>query len=137
MKEIPIQKKLENMGKYACYFLCLLKSFDHLDKILPCYDIFVGRGWMKEDCTIQDPVAIVEYLSGYKYTIKKTTELDKNADIKIAYYHNKSTSYYHFVLVDSSGKVIFDSLGTVESPSNTVKNGYVESYRLFYKHRSL
>lgn len=137
MKEIPVQKKLLNIGQSGCYFLCLLKSFDCLDDVLPCYDFFVSKGWMKEDCFIQDPLAIVECLSsGCKYTVEKTTELDGDADIRIAYYYNKSTDLHHFVLVDLNGKVIFDPLGTTESPSNTVKNGYVESYRLFYKHRS-
>lgn len=131
--EYGIQSKLEQIGKSGCYFLSILKAFDMLDYILPSYNYFIEQGWMDKECFVKDPTKIVWYLSGgYDYTVSKTSTFDPKADIKIAYYYSPKTSLHHFVLIDNDKKVVFDPLGD----SNTVKNGYTESYRLFYRKRT-
>ena len=130
MNDIGLQKKLENIGKYGCYFLSLLKAFKRTADFLELYDKYTAKGWMDSDCYVKNPIDIVVDLSGYnKWNVEKTTTF-KKGDIVIAYYFNKTTGLHHFVLFDNDNKLIWDSLGQ----SNTVRNGVIESYRVFTKY---
>lgn len=123
-----IQSKALMIGNYGCYFLSLLAAFN-CEKVFEKYDYYTSKGWMGEDCYIKNPLAIVEDLSGKSgWSIKKSMTFDRGADIIIAYYYNPSTKLHHFVLFDKTNSLVFDSLGK----SNTVANGSIESYRLFY-----
>lgn len=127
---MEIQEKFKNIGDYGCYFLDILKHFGKLDKVLDYYDKYVAKGWMDYDCYIQRPLDIVKDLSGYpNWEMKKSEVFDSTAEIVVAYYFNPGTKLHHFVLHNSRNELRWDSL----EPSNTVKNGYVESYRLFYR----
>lgn len=126
MREQDIARSIWNSG---CYFLSILYCADQLDSAFGLYKTFVKEGWMEEDCYIKDPASIMSYLFPNKYSITKSVGVDDKADFNIAYYYNPSTKYHHFVVVDKQGNVIYDPLGE----SNTVKNGYPESYRCFYK----
>ena len=137
------QKELKRVSEvakqiydYGCYFMSLLfvrkmsySEITSLDELLTYYDTFIDQCWMDPDCYVKDPCAILNYLTGKKYTAKKSTVLDPNANIIIGRWHNPTTNHYHFVVMDSNNNVIWDSLGH----STTVAGGYIESYRLFYE----
>ena len=127
MNDTALQKKLENIGKYGCYFLSILKAFNRTEDFLELYDTYVSKGFMDSDCFIKNPVSIAKDLSIHnKWNVEKTTTF-KQGDIVIAYYYNKTTGLHHFVLFDNNNKLVWDPLGQ----SNTVKNGVIESYRVF------
>lgn len=127
---MEIQEKFKNIGDYGCYFLDLLKHFGKLDKAIDYYDKYTRNSFMDYDCFIQKPLEIVKDLSGYpNWELKKSTVFDNTAEIVVAYYYNPTTRLHHFVLHNSRNELRWDSL----EPSNTVKNGHVESYRLFYR----
>lgn len=123
------QKIAKAIGDSGCYFLCLLKACNKEDNAIGYYKKYVAAGLMEEDCFIKKPVAILSDLTGQSYQVLKSIAPDEAASILVARFHNPKTGLYHFVLVDSNGSVIWDPYGT----SNTVANGYIESYRLFYK----
>lgn len=123
--------KLTNINDFGCYFLDLLfvaKGREpELDEMLHYYDLFTENEWMEDDCYVKNPCAILECLTGKKFTVKKDTAIDKEATHVIGHYHNPNTGLKHFVVTDKSNKVVWDSIEN----SDTVKNGYIESYRLF------
>ena len=82
---------------------------------------------MDEDCFIKNPCAILNHLTGKKYSVTKDSVLDSDATHIIGYYYNPNTNLHHFVVMDKYNEVKWDSI----EDSNTVKNGFVESYRLF------
>lgn len=130
MNDTALQSKLEKIGKYGCYFLSLLKAFNRTSDFLELYDKYISKGFMDSDCYIKNPVGIVTDLSGYnKWNVEKLTSF-KKGDIVIAYYFNKNTGLHHFVLFDNDNKLVWDSLGR----SNTVRNGVIESYRIFTRY---
>lgn len=133
-------KKVSEAAKqiydYGCYFMSLLyvsevpySELTSLDELLKYYDTFIAKCWMDEDCYIKDPCAILEYLTGKKYTVKKELVLDTGADIVIGRWYNPATNFHHFVVMDSNNNVVYDPLGD----SITVADGVVESYRLLYE----
>ena len=127
---LSIQNKYKNLGDFGCYFFDLLKHFGKVDKAIDYYDKYTSKGWMDYDCFIQRPLDIVKDLSNYpNWEMKKSEIFDNKAEIIVAYYYNPSTKRHHFVLHNDRNELRWDSL----EPSNTVQNGYVESYRLFYR----
>lgn len=121
---MEIQSKLLKLGNGGCYFLCLLKATNTSDSnILEYYDYFVKKGYMTEDCYIQDPVKILKYLTGNNYKVEKLEKLPTKYDFAIYHYYNSKTGLGHFTLKD------WDSLGN----SNTRLNGKIDSYRVFTK----
>ena len=127
MNDTALQNKLEKIGKYGCYFLSLLKAFNRTSDFLELYDKYIAKGFMDSDCYLEYPKGIVVDLSGYEnWKVEKTTTF-KKGDIVIAYYFNPATGLHHFVLFNNDNKLVWDSLGQ----SNTVRNGFIESYRIF------
>lgn len=133
-------KKVSEAAKqiydYGCYFMSLLyvskvpySELTSLDELLKYYDTFIAKGWMDPDCYVKDPCAILKYLTGKKYIVKKESGLDPSANIIIGRWYNSTTNLRHFVVMDRDNNVIWDSL----KDSGTVKNGIVESYRLLYE----
>lgn len=133
-------KKVSEAAKqiydYGCYFMSLLyvskvpySELTSLDELLKYYDTFIAKGWMDPDCYVKDPRAILKYLTGKKYIVKKEAGLDPSANIIIGRWYNPTTNLRHFVVMDRDNNVIWDSL----KDSTTVKNGIVESYRLLYE----
>lgn len=125
----------KKIGDEGCYFLSLVyiaeqeikKSIDIID----LYNTCVAKGWMKEDCYILDPAAILSYLIGKKtmfFKVDGTKFTPTKFERVISRYENNARGklYSHFV-VGCNGKVIYDPLGE----SNTVKNGKLVSYRVF------
>lgn len=126
-----LNKKVENIYNYGCYFLDLLFISKYqepiFEDIIKYYDTFIIKGWMDEECFIKNPCAILNYLTGKKYSVTVTKDLDSSASQVIGYYYNPNTNLHHFVVMDKCNKVLWDSIEN----SNTVKNGFIESYRLF------
>lgn len=121
---------------YGCYFMSLLyvsstpySELTTLDGLLKYYDTFVEMGWMDPDCYVKDPCAILKYLTGKKYTVVKDVVLDTRADIVIGRWYNPATNLHHFAVMDIYNSVVWDSL----VDSVTVRDGFVESYRLLYE----
>ena len=137
MKQKDLRKVSEiakQIYNYGCYFMSLLFASKHseiptLDELLIYYDTFITNGWMDPDCYVKDPCAILNYLTGKKYTVVKDVVLDPKADIIIGRWYNPTTKLHHFTVMDSNNNVAWDSLGY----SITVANGFVESFRLFYE----
>lgn len=131
-----VSEAVKQIYDYGCYFMSLLyahsipySELTTLDELLRYYDLFIAKGWMDQDCYIKDPCAILKYLTGKKYTVKKDAVLDPGANIIIGRWYNPTINFYHFVVMDRDNNVIWDSL----KDSATVRNGIIESYRLFYE----
>lgn len=139
MKQKDLKKVSEAAKRiydYGCYFMSLLyvrntyySEIPTIDELFMYYDTFIERGWMDFDCYVKDPCAILNYLTGKKYSVKKDTALDPSANIIIGRWYNPNTNHSHFVVMDSNNNVVWDSLGY----STTVADGYIKSYRLFYE----
>ena len=126
-----LDKKIKNIYEYGCYFLDLLYISKYqeptFEEIIKSYDTFITKGWMDEDCFIKNPCAILNHLTGKKYLVTKDSVLDSGATHIIGYYYNPNTNLHHFVVMDKYNGVRWDSIEN----SNTIKNGFIESYRLF------
>lgn len=128
-----LNEKVENIYNYGCYFLDLLFISKYqeptFEDIINYYDTFIIKGWMDKECFIKNPCAILNYLTSKKYsvTVTKDSILDSSASHVIGYYYNPNTNLHHFVVMDKCNKVLWDSIEN----SNTVRNGFIESYRLF------
>ena len=129
-----LNKKIESIYNYGCYFLSLCyvakgREPYNIDEMVDWYDLFIKKDWMEEDCYVKDPCAILEFFTSKKYTVVKDTVLDPKVGIVIGRWHNPTTNHFHFVVMDSNNNVTYDPLGE----SITVRDGFVESYRLFYE----
>ena len=125
--------KIKNIYDYGCYFLCLLyiafRREPTLEEMIVYYDSFTATGWMDEDCFVKNPCAILNFFTGKEYSVVKGSVLDTSATHIIGYFYNTNTNLHHFVVMGKDNKVLWDSIEN----SNTVKNGFVESYRMFYE----
>lgn len=126
-----LDKKVKAIYDYGCYLLDLIYVSKYkeptLDEIIECYDSFVATGWMDEDCFVKNPCAILNYLTGKEYSVVKGSVLDTSATHIIGYFYNPNTNLHHFAVMGKDNKVLWDSIEN----SNTVKNGFIESYRMF------
>lgn len=123
------QKICKAIYESGCYFLSLLHLANKEDEALVKYKKYVKEGWMISDCFIADPCKILLELFGKKYSVVKSDINDQSADFVIARYVSPITKLSHFVVVNKKGEVIYDPYGK----SQTVSNGYPESYRCFYE----
>lgn len=128
---VGLDKKVEKIYKYGCYFLDLLFISKYqeptFEEIINYYDTFITKGYMDEECYVRDPGAILTYLTGKKYSVTKDLAFDSSAAHVIGYCYNPNTNLHHFVVMNKYNGVLWDSIEN----SNTVKNGFIESYRLF------
>lgn len=126
-----LDKKVEKIYEYGCYFLDLLFISKYqeptFEEIINCYDTFITKGWMDEECFIKDPCAILTYLTGKKFSVTKESVFDISATHVIGCFYNPITNLHHFAVMDKYNEVRWDSI----EDSNTVKNGFIESYRIF------
>lgn len=123
----------QNINKAGCYMMCLsfaaLHSESNFDQLLGIYKTLVDQRWVDDDCYVKDPCSILKYFTGNDFKVEKTHVYDDEADIKIARFFNKRTGLNHFVLMQDEKAVLWDP---VEN-SVTVREGYIESWRLFYR----
>lgn len=125
----------DNLRKEGCYFFCLLRwaellgapPFNTAEKITNLFDFCVKAGWAEPDCFVISPVLILNTAAGHNYFkhvyLKK--ELPNTVEYALAYL--KKPGHGHFVLVDSTGKQIWDPL----DPNRPGVSDYVvDSYRV-------
>ncbi len=129
------QKISGTLHDEGCYFFALIyiaeqvlgRSVDAFE----LYDICVNKkGWMKSDCYVLNPGAIMSYLLGKSCSVSKVWDLNytpKSNERVISCYERKATgvTYYHYVVTEN-GAVVYDPLET----SNTVKLGSPISLRV-------
>jgi hypothetical protein len=123
-----IQTLLKNCGNEGCLFLCLCsiaeeqkgKPIDLIDAIKTS----LSKGWIDEQFTVKNNLAVLEYLTGAKWDRRHTSslpvELSVN-DYTVAIYYNKRTGYRHF------RRRGYDTL----TNSITVKEGVLEGYYIY------
>ena len=125
------QKYMENLGKWGCYFLCIVrlaelitgKSIDAVREYSHC----TQARWMRWDCYITKPEEIMYYLTGVKWTVRHepASYFPTNGELVIQRWGWRppmaNEEKGHFVLAD------YDPYGD----SETVKNGSLVSYRVF------
>lgn len=131
------------INRYGCYFFSLVylssqkasRSFSKGD-VSFFYEEFVDRGWMTENCYVLEPVKILRYLNLKVSSVYKTEGHDPSGDnyeilcFERSYKKDgKEVSYNHFVVGDGLGHVAYDPIGL----SNAVKDGFLESKRVFIK----
>lgn len=129
----------EKIAEYGCYFLSLCYAgFNEVagrkreliySEILSNYEEFVEDDIMDEDCFVKHPTEILRYYTGNEWKVKKSLVFDINAYIAIALWFNPRTNFHHFVLMNKDGTVRWDPIFN----SKTVEEGYIESWRLFYR----
>lgn len=124
---------IKNIYDFGCYFMDLLyvglNREPSLSELVAYYNRYNELKYIDYECTVLNPVMILEDLTGEAYKVRKDSVLDKSADIIIGLYYNPRTNLHHFVLLNKNGNVKWDSLGE----SVTVKEGFIESHRLFYR----
>ena len=132
-----VQEYCKNIGATGCYFLSIVKAAeDYTGKeidVVHSYIKVTQLGYMDMDCYVKDPAAIMNYLTGEKWSTTKAeiSYKPKPKDIIIGRFERKAsmTTYTHFVLLDSNKNVIYDSFGK----SRTVQDGKLMSLRVFWK----
>ncbi len=130
MKNYQSNSTNPQIKESGCYFYSLIVAAGHQpEEAETLYRKMITNGLMMEDCYITNPCEILKELTGNKYTVAKTKIYDSHANIKIARWYNPETGDEHFVLMKDEKTVLFDSFGL----SNTVNNGYIKDWRLFYE----
>lgn len=131
------QRIAEAVGENGCYFLSVIylaekisgRKCSHLDVYLE----MVAKKYMEKDCYLNAPDKILSDLTGQKWTIEKklSNYKCKKGELEILYFENKTTmkTFGHFVVGNGLGSVEYDPYGD----SNTVKNGTLQSKRVFWK----
>lgn len=125
-----IQKILLSLGENGCYFLSILKAANFNGDVVTAYSNCLKEHLIEPDCFVLDPVGIYNKFAPEKVSkIEKSNSIYNSPKVVIAQFENGC--YRHFVLIKSptySEYHLWDSLGN----SNTVKNGHIHSYRLFW-----
>ena len=127
---IARQKKFELIGKGGCYLDCLVKVAERYMRtsfnLENVYDACLApsRLWIREDCWVADPCAILQYLTGAHWTIRHESVgyVPKYGDYIVQRWEWKTIDGLlgHFTLPD------YDPYGD----SQTRKNGDIVSYRV-------
>lgn len=128
------QRVAETIGAEGCYFLSLMfiaeQILGHSIDAFELYDLCVSKGWMKKDCYVLNPPAIMSCLLGKPCDVKKVWDLSYKPaanERTVTCYERKATgtTYYHYVVTEG-GKVVYDPLEN----SNTVRLGRPISLRV-------
>ena len=129
------QKLALALGEEGCYFFSLLyiaeqelgRDFDSIGT----FDYAMRQGWVASDCYMGNPAGMMTSLLGRRCSISKSWDFGyqlKENEWEVRCYQRVTTgtTYYHFVVVDKDGTVVYDPLGD----SNTVKYGKPYSRRI-------
>jgi len=129
-------KALNPIDSWGCYVISIV----NLDQLVAekeytakqVLELWI-KNYQEEDIdiesTVKDPNGLLEDLSGMLTFLGK---YDKNylpalGEYEILEFYNPKTEIIHFVVGDGKGKCLIDPYLN----SNTVKNGYVRSKRIF------
>jgi hypothetical protein len=136
MEPQPRQVIAEQIGKYGCYFLSVIRAAEkivgrRIDAIA-VYEDIVKRGWMGPDCYMHRPNEILAYLVGGTWHVQHQSRLykPKEGEIVILRYERKDPAgaWAHFVLAAPDGQTVeYDPYGD----SKTVRDGELISKRVF------
>lgn len=88
-----IQRRAAAIGKTGCYYLSILSLAEQLGagKLDPLdlFDVFLSRGWVGQDAFMNDPAAILGFLTKQSWKIRKAGDGKDSAgkpyDIPLAY----------------------------------------------------
>ena len=120
-------------GDYACFFLSLCSIADEYNEsyhnnyrvdILCALKMALDNDWIDKEYTVKNPTAILEYLTGAKWSKETVTTLPSyipDNTYTIAVYYNPKTNFTHFRR--RWGDTLIDS--------KTVKEGKIKEYRIF------
>jgi hypothetical protein len=142
-----VQRVAAFIGKWGCYFLCILRLAEKiLGKLLDPFHFYIlamqGR-YMRANCFLDDPAGFLGTLLGGRWRVLKAGDgLDSAGnkyDLPLAYkpaegeleidrYEVKGETEGHFVVGDGV-TAEWDPYGE----SQTVKNGILISKRIFRK----
>lgn len=114
---------MKRIGESGCYFLCLCKAggIQDADEVLDIYNKAVAKGYMKPDCYVKNPDAVLG-LCGLRahVTHAGVEEANTSPIIERWEYDGKA----HFCYLEAPG-VRYDPWGD----SEIVRNGHIKSYR--------
>lgn len=120
--------KYTMIGKYGCYFLCLLHVANKENKAIEYYDKYLKLKYIDEECTVLRPDLILLDLLKKNYNVAKREPnlpsdyySNKRKYIIVEYWFNPNTKLHHFKLPN------WDPYGN----SRTVAEGFIESTRVF------
>lgn len=124
------QRVAKIIGSEGCYFLSLIYIAEKITgrtvDVIGCYEDCLKRGYIKEDCFINDPARIIKLVTGKTCTFHRVDgehyEAKANEHV-IALWERPG--YKHFVVMGED-KVEYDPLGE----SQTVKRGRITGYRV-------
>lgn len=133
----PRQKVMEALGKTGCYFLSIIHLAEALTKeridAVEQFLLALAQGFVKQDCFVVDPGAILSELTGVRWGMKKETAeyLPGSAELEILRFERQDVGVLvgHFVVGDGKGAVAWDPYGD----SRTVREGKLISKRIFYR----
>lgn len=123
-----IQTMLKALGYDGCHFLALLSIAEEFNsKAVDLIDIVryaMDKKWINHEFLVMgDGTAILEYLTGVKWTRKEVVKLPviRDNDYTEAIWYNPNTGYRHY------RRRYFDTL----IYSLTVAEGYIEKYYIY------
>lgn len=130
------QDDIYNLGKYGCALLSALRFFQYdIDDISKIIVFCLNERIIDNEYTILSWERLFNAIDQNnkrwkceKVLAKDITDDDlKKYDCVICEYKNDATGLRHFVLLDKNLDIKYDGLYN----SNTIKNGYRYSYRVF------
>lgn len=110
------------IGNEGCYFLSILKMAENmtLAKIndVEAYEFCVGQGWMRPNCFVQNPAAILSYYTSGEWTVRHEdiTYFPRDNEREVLRFENTTVpmkTMAHFVLGNGFGVVHFDPSGII------------------------
>ena len=128
------QRIAEAIGKDGCYFLSLLylaerQMGSRIDP-LEAYELAVAKGFLKADCFVMNPSAILELYIPGTWTVfhEKPDYRPGSGELEILRFERGegAEAAAHFVVGDGQGRVAFDPYGE----SRTVREGRLASKRI-------
>lgn len=125
------QRLMKTLGEYGCYFLSLVRMAEGItQKRIDAVDVYLDaleKKWTDGEVTMLDPSAILDYMTGIKFSVRKENAdyQAKDGEYEVLLYTNGA--YNHFVLGDGNGGTAYDPLGD----SRTAASGRITGKRIF------
>lgn len=125
-----IQKVYSQLGENGCYLLSIIKGCEeynrkYLDPVM-IYKYALKMKWIEEDCYVNYPECITNFLISKNVAVYKSEHYNKDALFNVGVFYNPRTNLYHYVYMFDENNY-WDSLGK----SVTCREGYIKSYRVF------
>lgn len=97
------------------------------------YPTFVKRGWMAESCFVQNPVAMLNFMKcRVGHVVKEAADYKPTKrDIAVVGQWKADGGISHFVAMNHEGCVVYDPWYSQEGGSRAVREGQLQSYRIF------